>query len=602
MKNEHKEKYFNLTERKAVRFLIITLLLMTVMQLAWHLKPRSQSEIEKCQMVLQKHHIESIMLNNKAIFNYIDTTTNHAASWVNKYRLVPSCYGMFIAECQPNTEKKTREKDIRQIVNSKKSELEKDIKRLKKESDELEYYLRAHGVQDEGYDMVIRHHENIKNKISEKSQLLDTLKNNTDFSKYSAKKQDSYLALYRDRRNNVTKKACRLVKKLSGSQQMFQTTDKTKPIGVRPRYYENTELIKPIMSMSDSLNRDLVRMCRAGVGKKFLPSHIYGLTTDSLHRHFLGLWDSDTLTEGVRKDSLGTYTGQFNKLGQANGHGSYDSRDHSFYEGHWISDMRDGFGFSSEPRKSARTGEWAENIFKGERLNYTSDRIYGIDISRYQHDIGKKKYGIDWSNLRITQLGHISKKRISGKVNYPVSFVYIKSTEGTTILNKYYNSDYIAARKHGKRVGAYHFFSTKSGAVAQANYFLKHTHLKRGDFPPVLDVEPTHKQIMDMGGPEVLLNRIRTWLRLVENATGCRPILYVGQSFVNRYLVDAPDIKKRYNIWIARYGEYKPDVHLIYWQLSPDGRVNGIQGDVDINVFNGYKATFNEFLKTQLIP
>ena len=118
----------------------------------------------------------------------------------------------------------------------------------------------------------------------------------------------------------------------------------------------------------------------------------------------------------------------------------------------------------------------------------------------------------------------------------------------------------------------------------------------------MLDVEPTHKQIMDMGGPEVMLNRIRTWMRLVENATGCRPILYVGQSFVNKYLANADDIKRNYNIWIARYGEYKPDVHLIYWQLSPDGRVSGIHGDVDINVFNGYRATFSEFLKTKLIP
>ncbi|MBF1605019.1 MAG: glycosyl hydrolase family 25, partial [Prevotella shahii] len=39
----------------------------------------------------------------------------------------------------------------------------------------------------------------------------------------------------------------------------------------------------------------------------------------------------------------------------------------------------------------------------------------------------------------------------------------------------------------------------------------------------------------------------------------------------------------------------KPDVHLVYWQLCPDGRVQGIQGEVDINVFNGYKEVFDEF-------
>lgn len=70
---------------------------------------------------------------------------------------------------------------------------------------------------------------------------------------------------------------------------------------------------------------------------------------------------------------------------------------------------------------------------------------------------------------------------------------------------------------------------------------------------------------------------------------------------MNKYLNAAPDIKKDYNIWIARYGEYKPDIKLIYWQLSPDGRVNGIHGDVDINVFNGYEDSFDSFIKTERI-
>lgn len=85
-------------------------------------------------------------------------------------------------------------------------------------------------------------------------------------------------------------------------------------------------------------------------------------------------------------------------------------------------------------------------------------------------------------------------------------------------------------------------------------------------------------------------------MQTVKKATGKRPILYVSQQFVNKYLPLASDIKNDYPIWIARYGEYKPDVKLIFWQLSPDGRVKGIHGDVDINVFNGYKDKFNQFI------
>ena len=114
--------------------------------------------------------------------------------------------------------------------------------------------------------------------------------------------------------------------------------------------------------------------------------------------------------------------------------------------------------------------------------------------------------------------------------------------------------------------------------------------------PPVLDLEPSDAQIRQMGGADEMFKRVRTWLNIVHRHTGRRPVLYVGQSFVNRYLPQASDIKKKYPVWIARYGQYRPDIKLAFWQLTPYGKVNGIHGDVDINVFNGYKTSFNEFL------
>ena len=67
-------------------------------------------------------------------------------------------------------------------------------------------------------------------------------------------------------------------------------------------------------------------------------------------------------------------------------------------------------------------------------------------------------YHIYWNKLRITDLGTLSTKTIKGKVDYPVSFAYVKSTEGCTVLNAYYEADYKAARAHGIRTGTYHSF------------------------------------------------------------------------------------------------------------------------------------------------
>ena len=186
-------------------------------------------------------------------------------------------------------------------------------------------------------------------------------------------------------------------------------------------------------------------------------------------------------------------------------------------------------------------------------------------------------------------------------MDYPVSFVYIKSTEGVTVRNRYYRADYLQARRRGIPVGAYHFFSLRSDASAQARHFVRHSLFRSGDLPPVLDVEPTDSQIRAIGGPEELFRRVRQWMSIVRSRTGVKPVLYVSQEFVRKYLDMAPDLKRDYNVWIARYGEYKPDIKLLFWQLSPDGRVSGIRGDVDINVFNGYAGLFRRFLDEETI-
>lgn len=317
---------------------------------------------------------------------------------------------------------------------------------------------------------------------------------------------------------------------------------------------------------------------------------------DPQQRIVCGQWNSDTIVVATRLTAEGRYEGQMDSLGLATGQGAMQYADGTYYAGLWKEDQPQGWGFSSSPHHGVKAGEWRKGKFLGEKIKYTSARIYGIDISRHQHEKGRKRFAINWKQVRITSLGSRHNKHVTGTPDFPISFVYIKATEGTTIRNKYYAADCQQARRQGIRVGAYHFMSLKSSAERQARHFLRYAQVRRGDFPPVLDVEPTHAQISSIGGPAELFRRIRIWCNIVEQATGRRPILYISQSFVNRYLAQAPDIKHRYQVWIARYGEYKPDVRLVFWQLTPEGRVRGIQGPVDINVFNGYALQYQSFL------
>jgi lysozyme len=326
-----------------------------------------------------------------------------------------------------------------------------------------------------------------------------------------------------------------------------------------------------------------------------------GMVRDALGRVILGVFENDTLVCGIRIDSVGIYAGHLTRNGEAEGHGVYRSWHGTYFEGHWYMDMREGYGISVSDNH-LHVGRWRKNRFLGERMHHTPDRIYGIDISRYQHERGRRRFPIAWSDLRITGLGHrIGSQRVSGAVDYPVSFVYIKSTEGISIKNRYFESDYETVRRLGIPVGAYHFFSTRQDVSAQATYFLQNSRFHRGDLPPILDVEPSDVLIRQMGGPEALFKALRLWLRRVEARVGVKPILYVNQQFVRNYLSLAPDIKRDYQVWIARYGEYKPDGHLTFWQLSSDGRVRGIRTEVDVNVFNGYQSQWDDFLREETI-
>lgn len=293
--------------------------------------------------------------------------------------------------------------------------------------------------------------------------------------------------------------------------------------------------------------------------------------------------------ENVNKswvDSLGNYVGERDSVFLPHGNGYFFNYNGDFYAGEWEHGKRTGVGFRIGPYKRLRMGEWRDDKFLGERMLHTPERIYGIDISRYQHEQGRKRFPIDWKNLRITSLGKATKKEIRGVVDYPVRFVYIKATEGVTIANKYFAQDYADSRKSGHRTGAYHFMSLKTTGSEQAQHFLKNARYHKGDLPPVLDVEPSDRLISQTGGEEKMFQNVRAWLHAVEKAWGVRPILYVSQRFVKKYLPD--DLKRDYDVWIARYSEYRPDVTLVYWQLCQDGRVQGIQGPVDINVFNGF--------------
>lgn len=191
--------------------------------------------------------------------------------------------------------------------------------------------------------------------------------------------------------------------------------------------------------------------------------------------------------------------------------------------------------------------------------------IHGIDISHYQ---GK----IDWEQLKNAMIK-----------GCPVRFVIIKSTEGSSRLDENFRENFNQARDFGFIRGVYHFWSNKSTARDQAYYFLDQVHLTDGDLPPVLDIEhkPADKSVEDFQ------RDVLTWLHIVEDKYHVKPIIYTYYKFKEQYL-SAP-VFEDYPYWIAHYyvdkvqykGKWK------FWQHTDVGKLPGIKGYVDFNIYNG---------------
>lgn len=190
--------------------------------------------------------------------------------------------------------------------------------------------------------------------------------------------------------------------------------------------------------------------------------------------------------------------------------------------------------------------------------------IHGIDISHHQGEI-------NWKKLRNAE--------VKGE---PICFVFIKATEGKSLLDENFNDNFYQAQEYGFLRGAYHYFKPHISATDQAHYFLKQVHLESGDLPPVLDIEERGTLTIPQ-----LRKAALTWLKKVEKQYGVPPIIYTNYKFKRDYL-NTKDFD-RYPYWIAHYYvstlSYKGAWR--FWQHTDCGRLDGIKNKVDLNIYNG---------------
>lgn len=184
----------------------------------------------------------------------------------------------------------------------------------------------------------------------------------------------------------------------------------------------------------------------------------------------------------------------------------------------------------------------------------------GIDVSYHQGTIDWKKVknaGIEFAIIRI---------------GYGI-YDYQK--------DKQFENNYKNARANGIPVGVYHYSYATSVAEAQkeANLVVSWLNGRDLDLPVYFDIEDKSQQNL---GKSTLNSMCETFCNIIEAAG------YWAGIYSNKYwatsIIDGPTLGKRYTYWIAQYNDkctYTGPYAI--WQYSSTGKVNGINGNVDMN-------------------
>lgn len=192
----------------------------------------------------------------------------------------------------------------------------------------------------------------------------------------------------------------------------------------------------------------------------------------------------------------------------------------------------------------------------------------GIDVSKYQGNI-------DWSRVKSDNI-EFAFLRIG----------YRAYGTGAIKEDESFKNNAANAIQNGLHVGAY-FFSqaiTVEEAEEEADFAINALKPFQIDYPVVIDIEEivndTYRQ-QDLSQTQ-LTDIVIAFCEKIKSA-GYTPMIYANiKGFTS--LVDISRLAS-YEKW---YAEYNPSPYIPYdisiWQYSEKGRVNGIDGDVDLNI------------------
>lgn len=208
----------------------------------------------------------------------------------------------------------------------------------------------------------------------------------------------------------------------------------------------------------------------------------------------------------------------------------------------------------------------------------------GIDVSVWNTSVNWNKVkaaGVDFVMIRVGYRGY--------------------GSAGNMVEDRMFKTHMEGAIHAGLDVGVYFYTQaiTEQEAVAEANFVLERIKNYKLTYPIAFDIEKAEVENPgDVPRTEKLTNKQRTDITLAFcntiKAANYFPIIYSNKSFLEDKL--ETNRLSDYHIWLAHWVQNTDyDKPYSIWQYSETGTVEGIQGNVDLDIgFFDYPAYLKE--------
>ena len=211
------------------------------------------------------------------------------------------------------------------------------------------------------------------------------------------------------------------------------------------------------------------------------------------------------------------------------------------------------------------------SIFQHEpKFNLANYPVRGIDVSNHNGTI-------DWKQV----------------ADADYQFAYVKASEGKSHRDPAFKRNVRSAQQAGLLVGAYHFFRKNREGRDQAQNLLNAVEGLELDLPLVVDIEDWENSRWQ--DDKVVQQRFRDMVQALQKA-GYRVMIYTNGDGYKKYIKDG---QININLWLCAFKQPDKLKHIPHQlqQYSHWGRVKGIWGDVDLNVFNGSQEQWDKWLQ-----